>query len=94
MNKHTPGPWHIEREDSPDAEWSRRFPTIIADEYEVVGNEGFYGDLETDMANARLIAAAPDLLEALEFVIRGVPDTWEGVQKARAAIAKATGENA
>lgn len=41
--------------------------------------------------NARLVAAAPDLLEALEFVIRGVPDTWEGVQKARAAIAKATG---
>ena len=27
------------------------------------------------------------LLEALKFVIRGVPDTWEGVQKARAAIA-------
>ena len=26
------------------------------------------------------------LLEALKFVIRGVPDTWEGVQKARAAI--------
>jgi hypothetical protein len=39
-----------------------------------------------------LAAAAPDLLEALEFVIRGVPDTWEGVQKARAAIAKARGE--
>ena len=26
------------------------------------------------------------LLEALKFVIRGVPDTLEGVQKARAAI--------
>jgi ABC-type uncharacterized transport system YnjBCD ATPase subunit len=43
-------------------------------------------------ANGRLLAAAADLLEALEFVIRGVPDTWEGVQKARAAIAKARGE--
>lgn len=32
------------------------------------------------------------LLEALKFVVRGVPDTWEGVQKARAAIAKAKGE--
>lgn len=31
------------------------------------------------------------LVEALEYVIRGVPKTWEGVQKARAAIAKATG---
>jgi chromosome segregation ATPase len=32
------------------------------------------------------------LLEALKFVIRGVPDTWEGVQKARAAIAAVEGE--
>ena len=32
-----------------------------------------------------------ELLEALKFVIRGVPDTWEGVQKARAAIAKTEG---
>jgi hypothetical protein len=42
-------------------------------------------------ANARLIAAAPDLLEALEHVIywdNGKPE-WE---MARAAIAKATGE--
>lgn len=44
-------------------------------------------------ANARLIAAAPELLEALEEVIRGVPDTWEGVQKAKVALAKAQGEN-
>jgi hypothetical protein len=35
-----------------------------------------------------------ELVDSLKFVIRGVPDTWEGVQKARAAIAKATGENA
>lgn len=43
-------------------------------------------------ANALLIAAAPELLEALRAVIAGVPDTWEGVANARAAIAKATGE--
>jgi hypothetical protein len=43
-------------------------------------------------ANARLIAAAPDLLEALKNVIRGVPDTWDGVIKARAAINKAEGK--
>ena len=45
----------------------------------------------TTQEDWKLAAAAPDLLEALEFIIRGVPDTWEGVQKARAAIAKATG---
>lgn len=42
-----------------------------------------------DSKAGRIVA---ELLEALEFVIRGIPDTWEGVQKARAAIAKATGE--
>lgn len=34
----------------------------------------------------RLVAQRDALLEALKFVIRGVPDTWEGVQKAKAAI--------
>ena len=53
-------------------------------------------------ANARLIAAAPDLLEALqdlfdadmEHVLMGdgKDDQIEAIAKARAAIAKATGE--
>jgi hypothetical protein len=53
------------------------------------------------MANARLIAAAPDLLEALqdlfdadmEHVLMGdgKDDQIEAIAKARAAIAKATG---
>lgn len=51
-------------------------------------------------ANARLIAAAPELLEALRDVIGWVPGAiWhtgeptESVNRARAAIAKATGES-
>ena len=93
--KHTPGPWRVEVDTDPEASWERKWPTINAEKYEVVGCEGFYGDYETDMANARLIVAAPDLLEALvQFV-----DEFEGCYadgepamiKARAAIAKATG---
>lgn len=50
-------------------------------------------------ANARLIAAAPDLLAALEIVSNCIPDstggttlgTWE-MQKVREAIRKAKGE--
>ena len=45
-------------------------------------------------ANARLMAAAPDLLDALEFVMNRLVDKHEddiAAQKARAAIAKATG---
>jgi hypothetical protein len=59
-------------------------------------------------ANARLIAAAPDLLEALEFALRDMEATRAqyashapnvgvlaaSIGKARAAIAKATGEQA
>ncbi len=53
--------------------------------------------LDTDQrwTNDRLIAAAPDLLEALKKML----DVWEHgglkpypIDKARAAIAKATGE--
>ena len=84
MSKHTPGPWRVVQD-----------PTNLS--LQVYGQTLALfecwrrSDEQTELANARLIAAAPDLLEALEFVIRGVPDTWEGVQKARAAIAKATG---
>jgi hypothetical protein len=53
-----------------------------------ISTQGGVGFEEPD---ARLIAAAPDLLEALKNVIRGVPDTWDGVIKARAAIKKAEG---
>lgn len=53
---------------------------------------------EDAIADARLIAAAPELLEALELLAAGVEnsvsDTYIPLVKARAAIAKATGEKA
>jgi hypothetical protein len=56
-----------------------------------------FGDSEEEAeANARLIAAAPELLEALVFVEErltrsGYPD-GPNLQTLRTAIAKATGE--
>ena len=56
-------------------------------------------DTETAWANARLIAAAPDLLAALE-VVREYMDhaadqfSYEDIVQIRAAIAKATKETA
>ena len=53
-------------------------------------------------ADARLIAAAPDLLEALRDVLdyatagpngTGLTENWNVVKAARAAIAKAEGGN-
>jgi hypothetical protein len=53
---------------------------------------------EEAKANARLIAAAPDLLEALQLIVQwdesGFAQTDEQMSKARAAISKATGEQA
>ncbi len=62
---------------------------------EVYGDRMTYGPGEETTANARLIAAAPDLLALLiELVaIEGPqPGTSEWGDKARAAIAKATGQ--
>lgn len=66
----------------------------------IIGTEqGMKAD-ET-LANARLIAAAPELLEALEELLSAPQLRGEmafnlrlRVEKARAAIAKATGEQA
>lgn len=60
------------------------------------------GDIETVSANARLIAAAPDLLEAVQELLATHPAAYRkphmidnrtdnAVRIARAAIAKATG---
>ena len=90
--QHTKGPWRVQRQNpSPTTgEWmiSGAKPGYLA-EVRDCGS----GDVQ---ANARLIAAAPDLLEALLRVLRDVAsdglDGWE--DQARAAIAKATGEQA
>ncbi len=96
MSTHTPGPWHNvdAGTDLPlyiCSDKSRRHSTELA---------CLYGrDEETTAANARLIAAAPDLLAALEKIAGGMSEdalgicslSREGMQDiARAAIDKAT----
>lgn len=105
--KFTPGPWRI------------RYRTDIVGVRQDVGHEGVVagcGNHESNQvdcnpeseANARLIAAAPDLLAelsrlmpALERIERDYPDRWlyvfggSGISTlngARAAIARATGQ--
>lgn len=111
--KHTPGPWHPMILDRPLAE----IPAYVAECIEQSGGKDFYfvagfdevgqcdishvGNGPRGKANARLIAAAPDLLEALKD-LDGLarkddvnpdeyPRWWPAWEKVRAAIDKAEG---
>lgn len=85
--KHTPGPWQIER---------------YQDAISTIGPIGSFSIenvswLEVSEDDARLIAAAPDLLEALKRLLDENDEflTLQGrINLARAAIAKAEGAEA
>jgi hypothetical protein len=88
--QHTPGPWHIDRYGKhPRAVWGATNALPVA----IIHSDGTSS--AANDANARLIAAAPELLEALCMVLDD-PDALDGrpltYECARAAIAKATGE--
>jgi hypothetical protein len=57
--KFTPGPWQIVE---------HQVPNVVGPNGELVGGSNPYGCVETSEANARLIASAPELYEALETV--------------------------
>jgi hypothetical protein len=118
--KHTPGPW-VWAEDHPtnacanvraktEKGWDEDIATLYGSEDVPKPSEPGepWGDHPIRRANARLIAAAPDLLEALNDALAVMtadtvgtihmddPDwyrqLWAAVDKARAAIAKAEGQ--
>lgn len=86
-SKHTPGPWTIAA--------GRYLLAITPAQTKQIAIFDSDDDWEDEQqANARLIAAAPELLEALEECLTcefPVIDR-DAVSKARAAIAKATGK--
>lgn len=89
MSKHTKGPWGIRITET--GPWS----VFNADgNWIAVTTRKQWKD--EDKANARLIAAAPDLLEALEYMVNVCPaidpDGEEAHNRAADAIAKAKGE--
>ena len=80
--KHTPGPWKATARHVTAPETEDRLELRVT-----IGG----GNRDDNRANARLIAAAPDLLEALEACYAALhPNSAEG-KAASAAIAKATG---
>ena len=95
---HTPGPWFV-----PDQTWARETRIEVEDDIACPGSGGAmsYTTIVCTLgwnrttpeweANARLIAAAPALLEALVAMRDHGGEDWV-IGKAHAAIARATGE--
>ena len=100
-SKHTPGPWFISSPGSADKLYVG--PVVIQSHRTAFTNASTpdalgHIDNDTLYANARLIAAAPDLLEALQYLLpiaeKNVETSFgqDAIRIASAAIAKATGE--
>jgi len=98
---HTPGPWEWTHDAEPySSQWTLSPGVLMVD-----GQDGTPGGDEIHRANARLIAAAPDLLAAVkdarsmlatvEVVDGEDGDPWsKALARMDAAIAKATGSEA
>jgi hypothetical protein len=69
---HTPGPWIITN--AIEVRPQRRQTQVVALIHEAIGAENNRLYAETREANGRLIAAAPELLEALKYLVDKCPD--------------------
>ena len=92
MSKHTPGPWTITRDEENYVHISGNWVNFAR---VVVRFRGDKQDYKTGLANARLIAAAPDMLAALkdarDALFDRAPITVGLEAQINAAIAKAEG---
>lgn len=96
--KHTPGPWEIEPSDDGQSHW---IVPAASNGCGWVGDRYMRVSGPIDIHDARLIAAAPDLLAALQDCFQWFENDspldapcGPEMRKAREAIAKATGSAA
>lgn len=90
MSEHTPGPWHR------NIRANGKYPVVFAGRNTHVATAAqFPQNPEETEANIDLIAAAPELLAALQALLADKylsdPINADRMAQARAAIAKATG---
>jgi hypothetical protein len=102
--KHTPGPWTVEKF-TREHEWVR-MRARVTDGEDTVAQLFDSAFEDRNHANARLIAAAPEMLEALELTLEALfqnpelnfckgpmaIETFEAINSIKAAIRKAKGE--
>jgi len=104
ITRYTPGPWDYDMDYIVAPDPGGRHPDIYIAEIAHSDEEGRIASPEQQDANRRIIAAAPELLEALDYLLQQTLDMdlkygiglTEGEQDARAkalaAIAKATSQ--
>ena len=90
MSNHTPAPWRVDRGSMLDG------VNVITPRHEWICYLGMASRPDV-VADANLIAAAPELLEALEWVMRSLPSSRDWFDPVcerfcSDAIAKAKGE--
>ncbi len=97
MSKHTEGPWYADDADGSYGVWSEEGPLVALTQRGMYPNARPLTDSETD-ANARLIAAAPDLLAACRATLAHMyddetdaPTAAQLTEQLTRAIAKAEG---
>lgn len=77
QNKHTPGPWTIHNGGSSEY-------YIKADNWVIAETCKSHATMSsTESANAHLIAAAPDMLEALEGAVERLRSAWAAIEHLR-----------
>jgi hypothetical protein len=79
MSKHTPGPWHIDEYMAGNNRETKACSIMCPNDNQVVCEIPDYcyheEDVENNKANAHLIAAAPDLYEALKTIVTNLPNS-------------------
>lgn len=93
--KHTPGPWYVETGEDCCFHGGNRV-SIREPQHETTVAEVWFADNDADLADGRLIAAAPELLEAARLMVAAWGDAdaeAPALALLYAAIAKATGQD-
>ncbi len=95
--KHTPGPWRVVEDAGDDRHgiYAKGFGFVAFCGFSVYPEQPDHPWTVQPPANARLLAAAPDLLEACEALVQSFEDESDAIghhksyDLARAALAKA-----
>lgn len=99
--KHTPGPWNSQAHPPNECACLEGIFDAESNQIAMVYKSGHHLSMHAQRANARLIAAAPDMLDALERIAAVTPTEGKAARNrgamlqmralAEVAIAKATG---